>query len=73
MPRSEHGQSSRSDTPRLPRGGRLPTIELKRPRCPRCSGIALRKYRSIHDQGDGTSMAWVRCTGCEQRFKVVME
>jgi len=40
---------------------RLETITLPRPRCPRCGGIRLMKYRSIRDQGDGTSLSWMRC------------
>jgi hypothetical protein len=70
---NEHGQSSRADAPHLPRRARLPTITLPRARCPGCGGISLRKYRSIHDQGDGSGMSWLRCLKCETRFKVVVE
>jgi hypothetical protein len=70
MPKHEHGETV-DDLPRA----RLQTITLARPRCPACRGAALRKYRSIRDQGDGTSMAWVRCLkpGCGARFKIIME
>jgi hypothetical protein len=47
-------------------------VILERPRCPRCGGIHLRKYRSLFDQGDGSAVAWVRCQ-CGHRFKVVLE
>jgi hypothetical protein len=54
---------------------RLETILVKRPRCPRCDGIALRKYRSVTDQGDGSALAWVRCANpeCMHRFRIVLE
>jgi len=54
---------------------RLKMITLPRPRCPRCGSVRLRKYRSIADQGDGTSLSWVRCRGdsCGHKFKVLME
>lgn len=71
--KNAHDQSWRDGAPSLPRDGRLPTIALTRPRCPHCQSIALKKYRSLHDQGDGSSLAWVRCTKCEARFKVLME
>ncbi|MBL9150418.1 MAG: hypothetical protein JNM94_17165 [Phycisphaerae bacterium] len=64
---------------RTPRRGmrrrRLETIVCLRPRCPRCGGAAMEKYRSIADQGDGSSLWWMRCTGdrCGHRFKVVFE
>jgi hypothetical protein len=51
---------------------RLEMFTFKRPRCPKCKGVKLRKYRSTKDQGDGTSLAYVRCE-CAHRFKVVME
>jgi len=70
---NEDGQSWRDTAPPIPRDGRLPLITLTRPRCPHCGGIALKKYRSLRDQGDGTSMAWIRCTNCDVRFKVLME
>ena len=56
-------------------GRRLTTVRYIRPRCPRCGGVRLRKYRSISDQGDGSSLAWVRCAGagCGHRFRVLME
>ncbi len=52
---------------------KLPVVMVPRPRCPRCQGTALKKYRSIRDQGDGTAVAWVRCRDCNHRFKVIME
>jgi hypothetical protein len=54
---------------------RLNTVTLTRPRCPRCNGIALKKYRSLRDQGDGTALAWVQCLarGCQHRFRLLME
>lgn len=53
----------------------LQTITLERPRCPRCGGVRLAKYRSIRDQGDGSSLSWMRCLGrdCGQRFRVLLE
>ena len=50
----------------------LDLVILERPRCPRCGGIRLRKYRSLFDQGDGSAVSWVRCA-CGHRFKVVLE
>lgn len=54
---------------------RLETITLPRPRCPHCGGIRLMKYRSIRDQGDGTSLSWMRCEdeACGMRFRLLME
>jgi hypothetical protein len=53
----------------------LETVAIARPRCPRCRGWDLLKYRSLRDQGDGTAMWWVRCraAACHHRFKVVLE
>jgi hypothetical protein len=48
-------------------------ITLTRPRCPHCASIALKKYRSLRDQGEGSSLAWVRCTNCDVRFKLLLE
>ena len=54
---------------------RLETVVAQRPRCPRCNGVHLRKYRSQRDQGDGTSLSWVECQDekCGKRFRLVME
>ena len=41
--------------------------------CPACGGVRLRKYRSLADQGDGSALWWVRCVGCDHRFRVVLE
>lgn len=43
--------------------------------CPKCQSARLKKYRSISDQGDGSSMSWVRCLGerCGNKFKVLLE
>lgn len=53
----------------------LETVTLERPRCPRCHGVRLRKYRSIRDQGDGSSLSWVMCEdeACGHRFRVLLE
>lgn len=58
--------------PKLPRQ-RLETITMQRPRCPACGGVKLRKYRSLSDQGDGSSLAWMRCLSpeCGRHFRVV--
>ncbi len=50
----------------------LETVTVERPRCPKCGGFKLRKYRSVADQGDGTSLSWVRCA-CGYRFRVLLE
>ena len=50
----------------------LETLTLPRPRCPQCNGTKLTKYRSVSDQGDGTSLAYVRCA-CGHRFRVLLE
>lgn len=57
------------------RRGRLDVVRVPRPRCPRCGGVALRKYRSLVDQGDGTATSWVRCLDqrCAHRFRIVAE
>ena len=54
---------------------RLATITVERPRCPRCNGVRLRKYRSQRDQGDGSTLSWVRCMDehCGCRFRLVLE
>ena len=53
----------------------LETVTVERPRCPRCGGVRLRKYRSVRDQGDGSALWWVRCedTACGHRFRVLLE
>lgn len=57
------------------RSNRLPTIALPRPRCPRCGGVRLKKFRSVRDQGDGTALWWVVCSNgvCSHRFRVLLE
>ena len=66
---SDHSrQSPRSDMS----DRRLATVTVERPRCPACSSAALRKYRSLRDQGDGSALWWVRCE-CGERFRVVLE
>jgi hypothetical protein len=35
--------------------------------------VTLRKYRSIADQGDGSSLSWVHCQDCGLRFRVLLE
>ena len=54
---------------------RLATVTVERPRCPRCHGVRLRKYRSQRDQGDGSTLSWVRCLDdeCCCRFRLVQE
>ena len=54
---------------------RLTTVTVQRPRCPRCCGVRLRKYRSQRDQGDGSTLSWVRCLDedCGCRFRLVQE
>ena len=54
---------------------RLKTITLPKPRCPGCGSAKLKKYRSISDRGDGSSLAWVRCLaqGCGRKFRVLLE
>jgi len=61
--------------PPRPRSGPLQEIKLPRPRCPRCCGVHLKKYRSIFDQGDGTALWWVECRNgtCLHRFRVLLE
>ena len=61
--------------PQPPRNRRLVTIVVERPRCPRCNGIDLHKYRSIRDQGDGSALSWVRCGAdeCGYRFRILLE
>lgn len=58
-----------------PRHARLQEITYLRPRCPRCDGVRLSKYRSISDQGDGSALWWVRCLdeACGHRFRVLLE
>ena len=57
------------------RSAPLETVTCQRPRCPRCNGSALRKYRSIADQGDGTSLSWIICANekCRHRFRILLE
>ena len=53
----------------------LPLLIVERPRCPQCEGYRLKRYRSIRDQGDGTSLSWVKCLdrACGHRFRMVLE
>ncbi len=53
----------------------LETVTVERPRCPRCGGVRLRKYRSVRDQGDGSALWWVACeqSACGHRFRVLLE
>ena len=63
--------------PEQPSGNRprLTTVTVQRPRCPQCNGVRLRKYRSQRDQGDGSTLWWVRCMDehCGYRFRLVLE
>ncbi len=54
---------------------RMTTVTFERPRCPECDGVRLRKYRSQRDQGDGSTLSWVRCMDedCGYRFRLVQE
>jgi len=65
----------RLESTRSTKRAALETVTVERPRCPRCGGVHLRKYRSIRDQGDGSSLPWVRCRGenCGHRFRVLLE
>ena len=53
----------------------LETVTVERPRCPKCGGVRLRKYRSVRDQGDGSALWWVKCEkgACGHRFRVLLE
>ena len=61
--------------PARKRRGRLTTLTFTRPRCPECGSPALRKYRSLADQGDGSALSWVRCANeaCSHRFRILLE
>ena len=54
---------------------RLFTLRVLLPRCPYCRTTAMKKYRSLRDLGDGTSLHWMRCLNprCASRFRVHME
>jgi DNA-directed RNA polymerase subunit M/transcription elongation factor TFIIS len=54
---------------------RLTTVTCPRPRCPRCQGVRLRKYRSQGEQGDGSTLSYVRCldADCGHRFRLLLE
>ena len=58
-----------------PRRRILETVTVERPRCPKCGGFRLRKYRSVRDQGDGSALWWVACEeiACGHRFRVLLE
>jgi DNA-directed RNA polymerase subunit M/transcription elongation factor TFIIS len=68
MTEHEHAEQPESMHPQ-----RLETVVVQRPRCPRCRGAELRKYRSITDQGDGSSLSWMRCQECGERFRLLRE
>lgn len=53
----------------------LETITVERPRCPKCNGIELRKYRSLRNLGDGSALWWVACKNdaCAYRFRILLE
>jgi DNA-directed RNA polymerase subunit M/transcription elongation factor TFIIS len=67
---TEHGHA---DKPESMQRRRLETVIAQRPRCPRCDGVRLRAYRSQRDQGDGTSLSWMACQECGERFRLVRE
>ncbi|RIK57251.1 MAG: hypothetical protein DCC63_14820 [Nitrospira sp.] len=50
----------------------LETVTFERPRCPACKSVRLTKYRSLANQGDGSSLSWVRCA-CGHRFRLLLE
>jgi len=56
-----------------PNSRQRPTyLYLRRAACPSC-GDRLLAYRSVRDQGDGSSVRWCRCAGCGGRVVCVWE
>ena len=53
----------------------LEQITLQRPRCPKCNSPCLRKFRSVHNRIEGTTMSWVYCENekCGHRFKIIFQ
>lgn len=54
---------------------RLDTVYVERPRCPACGSTRFRRYRSQHDQGDGSSFSYAQCgnRSCGHRFRIIQE
>lgn len=48
-------------------------VYISRPRCPKCKSANIETRRTAGDQGDGTTLRYVRCCKCGERFKVVVE
>lgn len=73
--RGDAGATSPPNTAPASSRPRLPLVALTRPRCPRCGGARLRRYRSVTDQGDGTTLSWVKCRAdeCGHRFRLLLE
>lgn len=75
IPKVASPSAARRDTGLAParrRRSKLESIQVQRPRCPRCGGAGLAKYRSITDQETGAATWWVRCRDevCGYRFRV---
>ncbi len=53
----------------------LEQITMQRARCTRCNSPHLRKFRSVHNRIEGTTMSWVYCENekCRHRFKIFLE
>jgi hypothetical protein len=76
-PTVTHAVKNDAESPRTRgrSGAPLETIIVDRPRCPKCEGHRLLRYRSLRDQGDGSALWWVECQNdsCRHRFKVLLE
>jgi transcription elongation factor Elf1 len=50
---------------------RLPTVYVKRPRCPHCNSLRLHPYKTLQ-RSTGATWRYVLCRGCGRRGIVVL-
>lgn len=49
----------------------VPTFQ--RPRCKWCGSSDIKTTRSIADQGDGSTLRYAKCRGCDKNMKYILE
>ena len=49
-----------------------PYVFVERPRCPACGSVDLHPYKTVQ-QGDGSTLRYVRCKSCGEKAFLVIE